>query len=293
MRIPVPIVLGSDAWTGTITIPIFSVLGYMGSEGGTLLVPPIVVSGTSQWYGSTGALEIHPVSVLGTGTSPYVHSGSIVIPNLHVSGFSSSGSIGALTIPAIIVTDIPLSHSRASIDIPVIGITGFGRSVTFGGVSSNVYLGMAVNLNNQAVSEYRNFKFNSFAYFNGHYYGANELGIYKLEGNKDDGTYINAKIKTGAMNFGNQFMKYVHDAWLTFRSNGTLALVLLVDEDEDHPSSELHTTISGMEVHEERIKTPKGLRGRYVTVELRNKSGAYFDLDAISLLIEAIKRKPR
>ena len=122
--------------------------------------------------------------------------------------------------------------------------------------------------------------------------GATSTGIYTLGGNKDDTTEIDSKIKTGSMDFGDVLIKYARDIWITHRTDGYLILRILVDED-DTTAIEKQTSIVNDEIREERIKPPRGLRGRYYTMELKNFGGADFDIDSLSILVESIRRKIR
>jgi hypothetical protein len=157
---------------------------------------------------------------------------------------------------------------------------------------TGTHKGIVMNLLNQAISTYSNFNFNSIACFNGTYLGATDTGIYPLGGNKDNGSDINSRIKTGSMDFGDTIIKYARDVWITHRTDGYLTLVIYVNEDTK-TTIEKQTKIVSNEMKEERIKPPRGLRGRFYTVELKNLSGADFDIDSLGMLVESIKRKVR
>jgi hypothetical protein len=196
---------------------------------------------------------------------------------------------GVFTLPQFILFDVGLGHGLGLFQLPLSFQTGFGRLVPV----SKVYKGVVMNITNEAITTYSNYPFNSLLYFDGKYFGTNENGIYVLGGETDNGMRIQSKIKTGPLNFGNHFIKILRNVWLTYRSDGHLMLVLLVDEDEDHPAECDPTQIVGQKIHEERVKSPRGLRGRYYTLELKNLSGADFDLDSLSLVVDAIRRKVR
>ena len=149
-----------------------------------------------------------------------------------------------------------------------------------------------MNLLNRAISTYNNYNFDSIANFNGTLFGATTTGIYQLDGNTDNGADIDSKIKTGSMDFGDTFIKYAKDVWITFRSDGYLTLKILVDEDATAPIQK-QTTIISSTIIEERLKPPRGLRGRFYTIELKNFAGADFDIDSLNLLVESIRRKVR
>jgi hypothetical protein len=149
-----------------------------------------------------------------------------------------------------------------------------------------------MNISNQAISTYSGYNFNSIADFNGVLLGATPTGIHVLGGTDDNGTDIDADIKTGSMDFGDTVIKYLRDMWATFRATGILKFTISINEDAT-TEVEKSTTLTGTTIVEERIKVPRGLRGRFFTVEIENVDGADFDIDSLSMLVEAIRRKVR
>ncbi len=147
-----------------------------------------------------------------------------------------------------------------------------------------------MNLVNQAISTYTSYPFNSITYFNGRYLGATDTKIYVLGGDLDNVTQIDSTVKTGPMDFGEKFIKYIRDAWLTYRSDGTLALVFSVDEDTT-TEVQRDTVLTGDEIREEKLKVPRGLKRRYWTIELKNLLGADFYIDKLSAMVDVIGKK--
>ena len=147
-----------------------------------------------------------------------------------------------------------------------------------------------MNLLNQTISTYSSYPFNSITYFNGKYLGATDTKIYTLSGDLDNATAISSTIKTGPMDFGEKFTKYIRDVWLTYRSDGNLELVFSVDEDTT-TEVERDTTLTGDDIREEKLKVPRGLKGRYWTIELKNLLGADFDIDKLSAMVDVIGKK--
>ncbi|RPI52657.1 MAG: hypothetical protein EHM49_05235 [Deltaproteobacteria bacterium] len=149
-----------------------------------------------------------------------------------------------------------------------------------------------MNISNKAISTYSGYNFNSIANFNGTILGAMATGIYELSGANDNGTDIDAVLKTGTMDFGERAIKHIRDLWLTFRSTGKLRIKVWINEDT---STEIHkdTSITGTAMAEERLKIPRGLRGRFFTIEINNIDGVDFDIDSLSMLVESLVRKIR
>jgi hypothetical protein len=246
------------------------------------------MSGTVIVISGTGEFDLPILIATGTGLSGTLGSGIFILPQFEFSAVSGPSGSGLFTLPQFVLLHIPPEHGEGLLTLPIPLLFGSGSGISV----SKIYQGIVMNLANQAISTYSNYPFNSLAKFNGRYLAAGADGIYELGGDSDNGTLILSKIKTGPMDFGEKFIKYLRNAWLTYRSDGHLELVLYVDENEDSPVSR-STEIASDEIHEERIKVPRGLRGRYYTIELKNMSGANFDLDKLSLLVESIRRKIR
>ncbi len=92
------------------------------------------------------------------------------------------------------------------------------------------------------------------------------------------------------MDFGEKLTKYIRDVWLTYRSDGNLELVFSVDEDVT-TEVERDTVETATYITEEKIKVPRGLKGRYWTIELKNLLGADFDIDKLSAMVDVIGKR--
>ena len=286
--LPIPEFVGADKPTGSFVIPMPSFEGSSSSEyiSAIFTLPVPIMSGTGIVISGSGDFSL-PIPILsGPAGSGVLGSGIFQLPQFQYTGIIGPIGHGIFALPQFILFDIVPGHGKGSFVIPIPFI--FGRSQFVRGI----YKGIAMNLSNQAISTYSNYPFNSLARFNGKYLAAGEDGIYELGGDSDSGTQILSKIKTGPMDFGEKIIKHLRNVWLTYRSDGHLELVLYVDEDEDNPVSR-STEIASDEIREERIKVPRGLKGRYYTIELKNVSGSGFDIDSVSLLVESIRRKIR
>lgn len=140
-------------------------------------------------------------------------------------------------------------------------------------------------MTNQAISTYSEYPFNSLAYFNDKYLGATDTGIYVLNGDSDNGAEIDSVIKTGPMDFGRKQTKWIRDVWMTYRTDGHMALVFSTDEDST-TEVQRDTVTTSEQLQEEKIKVPRGLKGRYWTIELKNSSGADFDIDNLEIMVD-------
>ncbi|MBE3137649.1 MAG: hypothetical protein IMZ43_09720 [Thermoplasmata archaeon] len=288
----IPEFLGGDAPTGTFTIPMPSFEGSSGYVTAEFTIPVPIMSGTGITISGVGEFDLPILIATGTGSPGILGQGIFVVPQLQFESVSGPMGSGAFILPQFVLFDIVPGHGIGSFVIPIPVMFGGSQTIPTVTGKSLTHRGVVMNLSNQAISTYSNYPFNSLAKFNGRYLAAGENGIYELSGDSDSGTQILSKIKTGPMDFGEKFIKHLRNAWLTYRSDGHIELVLYVDEDEDNPVSR-STEIASDEIHEERLKVPRGLKGRYYTIELKNMSGSDFDIDKLSLLVESIRKKVR
>lgn len=288
-HLPIPILLGSDKPTGLFHIPIPQMEGY-GYSLADFTLPVFSLEGTGEARSGIGVFQTPLPVIAGTGLVSTSGAGQFILPMLKLTNAVTGGVYGSgvFTLPQFILFDIGLGHGIGLFHLPIPLQAGFGYIIPI-----STYRGVAMNISNQAISTYSNFRFNSLAYFDGKYFGANENGIYVLGGDTDNGMRIQSKLKTGPLNFGDAIIKNLRNIWLTYRSDGHLMLVILVDEDEDHPVDVGQTQLVSDEILEERLKVARGARGRFYTIELQNVSGADFDLDSLSFVVEAIRRKVR
>lgn len=286
--IPRPVLSGSEAPSGIYTIPMFVMEGSSGSRGEPFVIPQFQFTGTSISRAIHGEFKL-PVPIMsGIGLRTTKSSGIFVLPKISITGRSLTGSHGTFVLPQFVFSDIVPGYSRGSFEIPIPVYEGFGHGIPI----LKIYRGVVANLFNQAISTYNNFRFNSLAYFDGQYLGANENGIFVLGGDRDNDQRILSRLKTGTTDFGDNFIKNALQAWLTYRSDGHLSVTFSIDEDNKESSTSI-TQITGSKMHEERVKSGRGLKSRFYTIEIQNISGADFDIDSLSILVEAIRRKIR
>lgn len=280
---------GQDAFRGEFNVPMVSFGGATGGSHGVFDVPLARFKGKSENRATHGRFDVPLARFYGQSKSVVISGGRFVVPLVSFSGKFTEVIQGRFNVPLVSFTTFGLNTSRGNFDVPLAIVSGHIQPY----VVRPIYKGVAMNIINQAISQYRNFNFNSIAYFDGHYYGANEDGLFLLEGEKDGETYIQSKLKTGPLDFGDRLIKYLRDVWLTYRSDGQLAIVFATREDEGDRTEEFPLGIVSQNIHEERCPAPRGLRGRHYIVELKNLSGSDFDIDEIGFIVDSIRKRIR
>ena len=145
---------------------------------------------------------------------------------------------------------------------------------------------IVMNVKNRAITEYINYCFNSFCCFNGVYLGACKDGIFPLSGDDDNGTDIDAHIKTATADVGKGQPKKLRDAWIVARK-GLMTFTVIADEGNEFT---YNADVENSKLHEERVKIGRGIKGRGFSFILANVDGSDFDIDSIAVLTDNIRR---
>ena len=135
-----------------------------------------------------------------------------------------------------------------------------------------------INVVTGSVSQYDNYAFNSFARFGQKFIGADENGLYELDGSSDDGLAIVPTIRSGLTQFTASRYTMIRDAYIGMRSNGSFILRVITGEGDSYDycfdAQDMHTT---------RVPLGKGMRARYVAFELIG-DGEDFDLESVEFI---------
>lgn len=201
--------------------------------------------------------------------------------------------IMAATPDMTLVLSLPVTETATISDTLSIGqileqlvAEGIVFNLSFG-MDNETYTGWVMNTNNFAVSEYDNYPFNSFAKIGDTYYGANNNGLYSLDGDDDDGTPINATFTTGACSFADRSSR-VSTAFLALRSGGNMLLKTITDDDVErwYELANVDWTL-----RDRRVILARGITSRYWQFTITNVDGVDFELDELALVPIILKRR--
>lgn len=136
----------------------------------------------------------------------------------------------------------------------------------------------AVNTRTGATTEYQNYVFNSFAQSGHHYLGASADGLFRLDGDDDDGVATVATLRSGYAQFGGSRYSSFKAAYLGIRGEGDIFLKLEAGTGESYT---YQVKLQDQQTTKARIG--KGLRARYFAWELVT-TGQDFDLDSVEFV---------
>lgn len=143
----------------------------------------------------------------------------------------------------------------------------------------------ALNPRAGAVTEYTNYDFNSFAKNGRSYLGAADDGLYRLDGDTDDGTDIIAELQSGMLQMAGSRFSSFKAIYVGMRGAGDFVLKLDAGDGRTYTynftSKDMETT---------RVRLGKGLRARYFSFTLTS-TGSDFDLQDIEFVPILARRR--
>ena len=285
-------------------LPIVSVTahGLVGELGKCLAeIPAPLVTGLSDnpIYGWLDVSTPRP-NVAATGTHHLKGTASITVPMIQVAQGAYVGLVGSasITMPSVTVDANGYLNVKgtATITLPLVDVTGVATPsalviLSWDGTQEDVNgYALVMNIETGALSDYSNYGFNSFARFKGQYLGASSSGIRLLSGDTDNGTNIDAKVRTGLTDGKSSLLKGVDDLFMGITTTGIMDAKVVTDGDRSFTGVAI-TPRENTEVTTQRVKFGKGIKSRYYSVEVTNRNGCDFNLDSAELTLIPMGRK--
>jgi hypothetical protein len=137
----------------------------------------------------------------------------------------------------------------------------------------------AVNTRTNAVTEYLNYDFNSFALLNGRYIASSPAGLYELDGDTDAGIAIISELMSGYFQFNEKKMFGIKGAYVAIRGGGRFYLKLISGDGREY-IYELKAQPNFMTT---KVRVGKGIKTTYMAFDLVTE-GQDFDLDSLEFI---------
>ena len=158
-------------------------------------------------------------------------------------------------------------------------------------IPSGEFTTWTVNTRTNAVTEYQNYAFNSFAKMGHRFLGATEEGLYVLDGPVDDGEAIRTRMRSGIMQLAGTKFTMFKGAYLGIRTNddGRDFILKLIYGDGPNMKETCYKIVV-QNLKTAKVNLGKGIRARYVSWELETL-GADFSLDGIEFVSISSQRR--
>jgi hypothetical protein len=147
------------------------------------------------------------------------------------------------------------------------------------------FITWVTNTRTGATANYSNYEYTSFAQRGTHYLATREDGLYRLDGDTDNGVDIIAELRSGFLQFaGGKFTSFA-GIYLGVHGTGALFLKLLTGDEKSYTYR-----VIAQNMETTKVRVGKGLRARYFAFELVS-SGQDFDLDTVEFLPLGAQRR--
>jgi hypothetical protein len=162
---------------------------------------------------------------------------------------------------------------------------GFGLRVRIGG-SSQVFYAWAVNTESKSASRYVGMNFNSAAQVGRRLFLGSDRGLFAHEGNDDDGSPINARIRTGVESLGSSFLKRMVKAYLMLMSDGNVLVRFHYTSPAGQKTTQTFRVnkIIADDFVNTNVDIAKGMKSVYWSFEIANEDGADMTIDALKVI---------
>jgi hypothetical protein len=300
---------------GVFSLPALSIQGVGASNGGGLVLPSLLISGTSNTQtltcsgsmvlplfsftgtvGAQGGLVLPGFSLAGAGHCVSLASGGMTLGRILVLGTATPGQqgVGSLTLPLFTFagTSHHVPHGVGSIVLPVFAIGGEGFALA-GVVPAVLHSTIVVNTKYAAVSEYLEFNFDSYCEFPaGVFLAAGPVGLYQLysDAGTDNGNLINAELEFGTTDFGEQTKKNCTDGFINYRGDGLVEINALADELED-PDIYRTKEPADSRLRNYKFKMSKFRNGKNWKFSVKNIEGSALDINEVAFFYDVLSRR--
>lgn len=288
-----------------IPVPMISIRfdGIVDTQGALHFQLPMLQDVQFSGYTSTeGILNINIPQYLIKFTGQQEITGvlNILLPRREfvASGVINENGVLNITIPTVSFSGSVESEIGIglTVEIPMIRVHMDGYSSVEGDLDITIpmilfhmeqsaeaadYLTMVMNIRNKALTTFDNYNFNSMCAFGGRHFGATGANIFDLDtGDKDNGVPIEWNFKTGYLDLEQKSKKKLVQAWTSYKTDGDIKFTLVQPDggQYEYILQGIDTTETGL-----RVKFGKGIKTKYVALNISNIDGSSIDLDELKL----------
>lgn len=294
LTLPAPQLDATFGTAGAVRLPALTLTAAAVSGSAataTLRLPALQLAGTALQDGrASGALTIAPYTLAAAATASAAASAAIALPAAQLAATGAAGGTAAATLALPVPTVTAAVHQSAAgaaaVTLPAFASDGLLLQT----LPAIAMRAVVVNTATGAATTYSGLPANSVTQFGAVLLAATDAGLVSLDGTTDDGAAIAAQLAGGLADFGSAQRKRVLGAYVGYRADGPLELTLTADAHHAH-AYRLLPRQDGAVLHPTRVKTGRGVAGRYWQWRLANHAGAGFTLQQLTLDAAPTARK--
>jgi hypothetical protein len=268
---------GFSTGDADIDLPAFTVLGY------------------------TGAISSITMPMLTADSESFNRANASLTLSLLIQAIQGADQIGNADLALPMITDDFAGHEVIDIEVtfPALGGVEIGTAM----IVARAYAGtppkcLVMNTKNFAVSEYKDYAFNSMTNFNGSSIVAGQNGIYELDDTDTDDTdvdnyKIRCHVKTGLVDTYQRVVSRMRDAYLTYRGEDDVKLSVRGDKNSNRHYEIIRNELNLNLIKIRRVKFERGIKNRHFDFTLANFDGGALEIEKLKIALEPILSKRR
>jgi hypothetical protein len=292
-ELPAHSLVADFGWFANNDLPAYTLNGLVRAGEimvGDLELPTYTLNASLLSAGTMAGASTLPAYLIAATLLPGgVGQAALLLPahEITATGFSGSVLNAANNLPLyVLVSDAFAAYTLTGANtLPMYQLTARMTSAI-----TAAFRAWALNLRTQAMTEYTNFSFNSFAAYNGKLYAAGPAGVFEVgTQDTDANTGIDASLRTGKHNFGTTFGKRVPRIYLGHHTVGDLEFRTMTGEGGTRAYLLPWNNVTDLQ--QRRVPVGRGPKSVYWQFEVANRAGADFDLDNMQFYPEVSKRR--
>jgi hypothetical protein len=291
-----------DQWTasgGDDVVGAASFSAWTAAAAGTSAAVPALEAWTATSFSAPGAhaaITFQEWSATGQAHSAPFGTGDVTLEQWTAAAYDRPQAAGTIEVwtstgysrgHVVAAASFEAWYSNQNYGFPSISAwTAAGQSSP---ALSAVYSAKVMNARTNAVTEYTNYQFNSFAKIGTSYYGVGPNGFFRLDGATDDGANINWTLRTGQHDDKDAGLKRLPEVVMGLRANG--AIKVRIHRDDNKYEDYVFAPVNKTSLYQHRAILGKGVRSRYYAVELQGQNNADLELDSMQINMTPTTRR--
>ncbi len=270
--------LFADVYRLIALVDAFSIVDGLSVGQTALIAQALAVSAAQVIVAEQGVTDSAAISaLLQTQISAYEQLLDAVIAQDGLTGFA---------VMTVILDDQAAIGDQVEVTGSYLATIADGNSFSVSLVIDGIpFIGVAMNAKTRGITEYANYSFNSLTNFNGTLYGANDAGMFRLEGDDDAGAPIDAFARTALLRIAGGKQARIDCAYLAYRSSGALQMKVVVSGAQGQKVSYVYdmVQVNAESTRPNRIKFGRGMKAAYYAFQINNTNGADFAIDVVEI----------
>lgn len=264
--------------------------GGVGQGSGTLAKASLAATAYQDTTSSADA-TLPAMALAGVIVADGLAHGALTLGQWSVQAVAQSGQVlaAAITVPLVTLDAHGYQDGTATVDI-TLPLWSLDASTAPAMPLPTSYQTLDINTHTKAVATHTAMAFNSFAQWQGMVLAASPAGIVALTGDTDNGVPIDALLRSGVTDMASEKLKRVLGGYVGYRADGALDLTLITDQHHEYVYR-LEPRQDADALHASRVKTGRGVDGRYWQWQLANRDGEAFALDSLALDATPLSRR--